>query len=51
MQAFVLPVSELQNWKKATDQLDEELVAEINKRGLNGAALLKTAKELIEKSR
>lgn len=46
-----LPVSELQNWKKATDQLDEELVAEINKRGLNGAALLKTAKELIEKSR
>jgi TRAP-type C4-dicarboxylate transport system substrate-binding protein len=46
-----LPVSELQNWKKATDQLDEELVAEINKRGLNGAALLKTARELIEKSR
>lgn len=46
-----LPVSELQNWKKATDQLDEELVAEIDKRGLNGAALLKTAKELIEKSR
>ena len=46
-----LPVSELQNWKKATDQLDEELVAEINKRGLNGAALLKTAKELIEKSK
>lgn len=46
-----LPVSELQNWKKATDQLDEELVAEINKRGLNGATLLKTAKELIEKSK
>ena len=46
-----LPASELQAWKSATDQLDEELVAEINKRGLDGAALLTTAKDLINKSK
>jgi TRAP-type C4-dicarboxylate transport system substrate-binding protein len=46
-----LPASELQAWKSATDQLDEELVAEINKRGLDGAALLSTAKDLINKTK
>ena len=34
----------------ATDRLDDELVTEIGKRGLDGAALLKSAKELIEKA-
>lgn len=46
-----LPASELEVWKKATDKLDEDLVAEISKRGLDGAALLKTARELIGKSK
>lgn len=46
-----LPAAELQLWQKATDQLDEELVADINKRGLDGAALLQTARELIGKSK
>jgi TRAP-type transport system periplasmic protein len=48
---YTLQAAELQNWKKATDQLDEELVAEISKRGLDGVALLKSAKELIDKSK
>lgn len=46
-----LPVAELQAWKKATAQLDGALVGEIDKRGLDGAALLKAARELIEKSK
>lgn len=44
---YTLPPTELEQWKKATDQLDDELVAEINKRGQDGAALLKTAREMI----
>lgn len=47
---YTLSASELQTWKKATDRLDDELVTEIGKRGLDGAALLQSAKELIEKA-
>lgn len=48
---YTLPVSELENWKKATNQLDDELVVELNKRGRDGAALLKSAREMIAESK
>jgi hypothetical protein len=44
----VIPPSELARWKKATDEQDDEWVQSMNKRGLNGAALLKDAQDLIK---
>jgi hypothetical protein len=38
----------LARWKKATDEQDDEWVQTMNKRGLNGAALLKDAQDLIK---
>jgi len=44
----VIPPAELARWKKATDEQDDEWVQSMNKRGLNGAALLKDAQDLIK---
>jgi len=44
----VIPPSELARWKKATDEQDNEWVDAMNKRGQNGAAMLKDAQDLIK---
>ena len=44
----VIPPAELERWKKATDEQDDEWVQAMNKRGLNGAAMLKDARDLIK---
>ena len=41
--------AETQEFIKLSSQIDEEWVADMDKRGFKGAALLKTAKELIAK--
>jgi TRAP-type C4-dicarboxylate transport system substrate-binding protein len=40
--------AEIERWKKATDNLDDEWVADMNKRGLNGKAMLDDARALIQ---
>jgi len=40
--------AELERWKKATDELDDGWVQDMNKRGLNGKALLDDANALIK---
>ena len=45
----VIPATELAKWKKATDSLDDEWVANQNKAGQDGAKLLKAAQDLIKK--
>jgi TRAP-type C4-dicarboxylate transport system substrate-binding protein len=44
-----IPAAEVERWKKATDNLDDEWVAEMNKRGLNGRAMLEDAQSLVQK--
>jgi hypothetical protein len=44
----VIPPAELARWKKATDEQDNEWVDAMNKRGQNGAALLKDAQDPIK---
>jgi len=44
----VIPPAELARWKAATDEQDNEWVDAMNKRGQNGAALLKDAQDLIK---
>ena len=43
-----IPAAEVDRWKKATDNLDDEWVADMNKRGLNGAAMLEDARALVK---
>jgi TRAP-type C4-dicarboxylate transport system substrate-binding protein len=43
-----IPAAEVERWKKATDNLDDEWVADMNKRGLNGAAMLEDARALVK---
>ena len=45
----VIPAAELQNWIKASENVDDEWVAEVSKKGLDGKALLADAKALIKK--
>jgi TRAP-type C4-dicarboxylate transport system substrate-binding protein len=45
----VIPKSELANWKQASSKIDDEWVSDMNKRGADGAALLKDAQDLIKK--
>jgi TRAP-type C4-dicarboxylate transport system substrate-binding protein len=45
----VIPKSELANWKQASSKIDDEWVSDQNKRGADGAALLKGAQDLIKK--
>jgi TRAP-type C4-dicarboxylate transport system substrate-binding protein len=40
--------AEIERWKKATDNLDDEWVADMNKRGLSGKAMLDDARALIQ---
>ena len=44
-----LPASELDNWIKATAPLYDEWVADMDKRGANGKALLQEARDLLAK--
>ncbi len=45
----VIPKSELENWKKATDQVDDEWVKDITAKGHDGKKLLQVARDLIQK--
>ncbi len=47
---YMIPASELANWEKASAQVDDDWVKEMNGKGLDGAALLKSAKDLIAKN-
>ncbi len=44
-----IPAAELAKWKKATDSLDDEWVANVTKAGHDGAKLYKAAQDLIKK--
>ncbi len=46
---YMIPASELANWQKATAHLPAEWVKDVSAKGSDGAALLKSAKELIAK--
>lgn len=45
----VIPAAELQNWIKASENVDDEWMAEVGKKGIDGKALLADAKALIKK--
>ncbi|MCU0897952.1 MAG: TRAP transporter substrate-binding protein [Burkholderiales bacterium] len=47
---YMIPASELANWEKASSQVDDDWVKEVSGKGLDGAALLKSAKDLIAKN-
>ena len=44
----VIPKTELENWKKASDALDDEWVADMNKRGFEGKKMLDDAHVLVK---
>ena len=44
----MLPHAELERWKKATSQLDDEWIADMNKKGLNGQAMYDDAVKMIK---
>ena len=43
-----IPAAELERWQKATANQDDEWAAEIDKRGMNGKAMLADARALIK---
>ena len=45
----VIGKGELDNWKKASDSIDDEWIADMNKRGFDGKALVQDAQALIKK--
>ena len=45
----VIEKAELENWKKASSTIDDEWIADMNKKGVDGAALFKDAQDLIAK--
>ena len=45
----VIEKAELENWKKASATIDDEWIAEMTKKGLDGAGLVKDAQALIAK--
>jgi TRAP-type transport system periplasmic protein len=45
----VIEKAELENWKKASASIDDEWIAEMGKKGLDGNALYKDAQALIQK--
>lgn len=45
-----IPAAELERWKKATASLDDQWVSEMKGKGVDGAQLLQTARELIKKN-
>ena len=46
---YTIPASELAAWEKASQPIYEEWVKDMGAKGLNGAALLKSARDLIQK--
>ena len=46
---YTVPASELALWEKTAQPVTDEWIADIGKRGLNGAALLKSARELLQR--
>ena len=46
---YVIPASELALWQQATANLSEEWVKDVTAKGNDGAALLKSARDLIAK--
>ena len=48
---YMVPAAELDNWVKASAPLYDEWVADMDKRGANGKALLAEARELLAKYR
>ncbi|MFM8623377.1 MAG: TRAP transporter substrate-binding protein [Betaproteobacteria bacterium] len=44
-----ISAAEMERWKKATDNLDDEWVTDMNKRGFNGKAMLEDALALVQK--
>jgi TRAP-type C4-dicarboxylate transport system substrate-binding protein len=46
---YVIPASELEHWRKATDHLDDEWVKDVTAKGHDGKALLQAARDLIRK--
>ena len=46
---YTVPASELENWIAASASLYDEWVADIDKRGASGKALLQDARDLLEK--
>jgi TRAP-type C4-dicarboxylate transport system substrate-binding protein len=46
---YTIPASELVNWEKAAEPLYADWIAEMNKRGADGQALLDDARALIDK--
>ena len=48
---YTIPASELDNWVKASAPLYDEWVADMDKRGANGKALLSEARDLLAKYR
>jgi TRAP-type C4-dicarboxylate transport system substrate-binding protein len=49
MKINMIPAAELANWKKATDEQDDEWVASQVKAGRDGKKMLQTAQDLIKK--
>lgn len=45
----VIEKAELASWKKASDSIDDEWIADMNKRGMDGTGLFKDAQALIKK--
>jgi TRAP-type C4-dicarboxylate transport system substrate-binding protein len=48
---YMVPASELDNWVKASAPLYDDWVADMDKRGNNGKAMLAEARELLVKFR
>jgi TRAP-type C4-dicarboxylate transport system substrate-binding protein len=44
----IIPKTELEKWKKATDQLDDAWVAEMTGKGMDGKGMLQSATDLIK---
>ena len=45
-----IPAAELERWQKATSELDNAWIVDVDKRGGNGKALLQDAKELVQQN-
>ena len=45
----MIPPAELEKWIQASSNVDDEWVAEVTKKGLDGKALLADARALIKK--
>ena len=48
-QITVIEKAELEAWRKASSQIDDEWIADMNKRGMDGTGLVKDAQALIRK--